>query len=94
MESVSTTAGTANASVGEATREALKDAIVVDTQQVRSHLDEVVRSTVEQTLNQLLDEEADRVAGAGKYERSADRRDTHRRNARPPRVPNILNSAR
>ena len=37
---------------------------------------EVVRSTVEATLNQLLDQEADRVAGAGKYERSADRPDT------------------
>ncbi|MCG3122662.1 MAG: hypothetical protein GIKADHBN_01055 [Phycisphaerales bacterium] len=58
------------------TTEVLKDAIVVDTEQVRSHLDEVVRSTVEQTLNQLLDEEADRVAGAGKYERSPDRQDT------------------
>jgi putative transposase len=72
MESVSTAAGTASPSMGEA----LKDAIVVDTEQVRSHLDEVVRSTVEQTLNQLLDEEADRVAGAGKYERSPDRQDT------------------
>ena len=72
MESVSTDAGTASPS----TTDVLKDAIVVDTQQVRSHLDEVVRSTVEQTLNQLLDEGADRVAGAGKYERSADRRDT------------------
>jgi transposase-like protein len=49
---------------------------VVDTEQVRGHLDEVVRSTVEQTLNQLLDEEADRVAGAGKYERSEGRMDT------------------
>jgi len=46
MESVSTAAGTASPS----TTEVLKDAIVVDTQQVKSHLDEVVRSTVEQTL--------------------------------------------
>lgn len=61
MESVSTDAGTASSS----TTEVLKDAIVVDTEQVRSHLDEVVRSTVEQTLNQLLDEEADRVRGRG-----------------------------
>jgi hypothetical protein len=72
MESVSTAAGTASPSRGGA----LKDAIVVDTEQVRGHLDEVVRSTVEQTLNQLLDEEADRVAGAGKYERSEGRMDT------------------
>ena len=56
--------------------EMLKRAIVVDTEKVRGHLDEVVRSTVEATLNQLLDEEADRIAGAGKYERTAQRRDT------------------
>lgn len=54
----------------------LGQAILVDTQKVRGHLDEVVRSTVEQTLNQLPDEEADRVAGAGKYERSPERKDT------------------
>lgn len=54
----------------------LGGAFRVDTEQVRGHLDEVVRSTVEQTLNQLLDEEADRIAGAGKYERSSQRKDT------------------
>jgi putative transposase len=48
----------------------------IDESKIRSHLDEVVRSTVEATLNQLLDQEADLVAGAGKYERSADRQDT------------------
>lgn len=72
MESVSTAAGTARPTTGER----LRGAIVVDTEQVRGHLDEVVRSTVEQTLNQLLDEEADRVAGAGRYERSPERQDT------------------
>lgn len=56
--------------------EVLSQAITVDTEKVRGHLDEVVRSTVEATLNQLLDEEADRIAGAGKYQRSADRQDT------------------
>jgi len=44
---------------------------------VRGHADEVVRSTVETTWNPLLlDEEADRIAGAGRYERSAERQDT------------------
>lgn len=56
--------------------EGLRQAIVVDAEKVRGHVDEVVRSTVEATLNQLLDEEADRIAGAGKYERTADRQDT------------------
>jgi transposase-like protein len=54
----------------------LKQALVIDTEAVRGHLDEVVRSTVEETLNRLLDEEADRVAGAGRYERSPERLDT------------------
>lgn len=54
----------------------LKRAITVDTAKVRGHLDEVVRSTVEDTLNKLLDEEADRISGAGRYERSAERQDT------------------
>lgn len=80
MQSVSTDGRTARASTQEGSGasgpEALKSALIVDTDKVRSHLDEVVRSTVEQTLNQLLDEEADRVAGAGKYERSPERRDT------------------
>lgn len=38
-----------------------------DAEEVKSHLDEVLRSTVEQTLNSLLDEKADRMAGAGRY---------------------------
>jgi transposase-like protein len=72
MESVSKNARTASVLC----EDGLKAAVVVDTEKVRGHLDEVVRSTVEQTLNQLLDEEADRVAGAGRYERSAERQDT------------------
>ena len=84
MSSVARTAGRARASSQEqpaskgreGVDRALSGAITVDTEKVRGHLDEVVRSTVEQTLNQLLDEEADRVAGAGRYERSPDRQDT------------------
>jgi len=51
-------------------------AFSVDAEQVRSHLDEVVRGTVEQTLNALLDAEADRACGAGRYQRSPQRQDT------------------
>lgn len=50
--------------------------IQIDQGQVRAHLDEVVRGTVEQTLNTLLEEEADRVCRAGRYERSPERADT------------------
>jgi putative transposase len=41
-----------------------------------SILDEVVRSTVEETLNALLDAEADRLCGAQRYERNEPRQDT------------------
>ena len=72
MQSVSQDA----AGASERPQEGLRAAVMVDTDKVRAHVDEVVRSTVEQTLNQLLDEEADRIAGAGKYQRSPDRQDT------------------
>jgi len=43
---------------------------------VKSQLGEVVRETVEDTLNKLLDAEADELCGARRYERSKDRIDT------------------
>src|SRR4051812_27817759 len=42
----------------------------------RGHVDEVVRSSVEQTFSALLDAEADRLCNAGRYEHSPDRQDT------------------
>jgi transposase-like protein len=39
-------------------------------------VEEVVRSTVEETLNGLLEQEADQLCGASRYERSAERVDT------------------
>src|SRR5262245_23400912 len=36
----------------------------------------MVRGTVEETLNAMLDAEADRLCGAGRYERSEARQDT------------------
>jgi putative transposase len=50
--------------------------IKIDEARIQDHLGQVVRSTVEETLNGLLDAEADRVCGATRYERSASRRDT------------------
>jgi len=47
----------------------------VDEEKIRGHVDEVVRSSVEATLNGLLDAEADQLCGAERYERSADRVD-------------------
>lgn len=62
--------------MSEDTAEGLKDAIRVDSKQLRGHVDEVVRSSVEETLNGLLQAEAEQLCGAGRYERSADRVDT------------------
>ena len=50
--------------------------IGLDEAQLREHLDRKITESVEDTLNGLLDAEADRLCGAGRYERSADRIDT------------------
>jgi len=60
----------------EDTTVGLKEAIRVDVGPLRGHIDEVVGSSVEETLNALLDAEADQICGASRYERSADRVDT------------------
>jgi putative transposase len=44
--------------------------IQIDEGRIRDHLGEMVRGTVEETLNSMLDAEADRLCGAGRYERS------------------------
>ena len=50
-------------------------ALHVDEGKLRGHVDEVVRSSVEETLNGLLDAEADHICRAQRYERSPDRVD-------------------
>jgi transposase-like protein len=54
----------------------IKDAIQVNAGEIQAHLDTVVRQSVEETLNGLLDAEADRLCQAERYERSLDRVDT------------------
>ena len=49
---------------------AMGQVIQIDEARIRDHLGEMVRGTVEETLNALLDAEADRLCGAGRYERS------------------------
>lgn len=51
-------------------------ALRVDESKLKGHVDEVVRSSVEETLNALLDAEADEICKAQRYERSPDRVDT------------------
>ena len=50
--------------------------IQIDENQIQQHLGELVRGTVEETLNQLLDAEADQLCHAARYERTRARRDT------------------
>jgi putative transposase len=50
--------------------------IQIDEARIRDHLGEMVRGTVEETLNAMLDAEADRLCGAARYERSEARQDT------------------
>jgi transposase-like protein len=50
--------------------------ISIDEGLVKSQLSTVVRETVEETLNKMLDAEADELCGAKRYERSEKRLDT------------------
>ena len=50
--------------------------ISIDESAVKDKLNEVVRDTVEETLNALLDQEAELLCNAKKYERTKGRRDT------------------
>jgi len=60
----------------ESGAKALGAVVQIDEGKIRAHLDEVVRATVEETLNALLDAEADHLCGARKYERTEGRKDT------------------
>ena len=48
----------------------------IDESKIRGHLDEMIRGTVEETLNAMLDTEADEMCNAQRYEHSTDRVDT------------------
>lgn len=50
--------------------------IRIDEAELRGHVDQVVRQSVEETLNGLLEAEADALCGADRYERNPDRVDT------------------
>lgn len=50
--------------------------IEVNEEKIKQHLGEFVRGTVEETLNAMLDAEADAICNAQKYEHTPDRKDT------------------
>lgn len=65
------------ASVSECSESSkIRNVLRVDEGEIRSHLDGLVKQSVEDVLNQLLDQEAAQLCGAKRYERSPDRVDT------------------
>ena len=50
--------------------------IQIDEEGVKDHLWTIVKGTVQETLNAMLDAEADHLCNAQRYERSAERKDT------------------
>ena len=51
----------------------LSNVFKINEGQIQDHLGEMVRSTVEETLNAMLDAEADQLCGVKRYERSEQR---------------------
>src|SRR5579859_7786290 len=64
------------ASAADGPTKPLGDVIAINEGLIKDHLNKVVVKTVEETLNALLDAEADGLCGAKRYEHSADRVDT------------------
>ena len=50
--------------------------VQINEGEIKSHLGEIVRGTVEETLNAMLEAEAEQLLGAGRYERTENRKDT------------------
>ena len=62
--------------VAQETEKSIVNAIRIDEKEVGDHLNRLVRQSVEDTINSLLDAEADAICNAGRYQRSPDRLDT------------------
>ncbi len=60
----------------EKTERPMGEVIRIDEGRIKDHLGEMVRGTVEEALNALLDAEADQLCGAARYERTEGRKDT------------------
>lgn len=54
----------------------LGNVIEINNSEIQDHLGELVRGTVEETLNSMLDAEADTLCNAARYERTEARSDT------------------
>jgi putative transposase len=54
----------------------LSKVIKIDGSQIHAHIDSMVRETVEETLNKMLEAEADRLCNADRYAHTDERTDT------------------
>jgi putative transposase len=68
--------GTPTTAAAGSSSKPLGDVIAINEGLIKDHLSKIVVTTVEETLNALLDAEADQLCGAKRYEHSADRLDT------------------
>ena len=65
------------ASIGEGSETGnIRNVIRIDEGEIRNHLDGLVKTSVEEVLNQYLDYEADHLCCTKRYERSPGRVDT------------------
>jgi transposase-like protein len=62
--------------VAHETEKAISGAIKIDEKEIQDHIDGLVRQSVEDTLNALLNAEADAICNASRYQRTPDRLDT------------------
>ena len=62
--------------MGKDVPQKLSKVIQIDEDQIQQHLGDLVRDTVEDTLNKLLDAEAEQLCNAARYERTEARKDT------------------
>ena len=62
--------------VAQKNEKSIVGAIKINEKEIGDHLNQLVRQSVEDTLNSLLDAEADAICKAGRYQRSPDRLDT------------------
>ena len=62
--------------VAQKSEKSIAGAIKINEKEIVDHLSQLVRQSVADTINSLLDAEADANCQAGRYQRSPDRLDT------------------
>ena len=62
--------------VTQKTEKSISGAIKIDEKEIEDHLNQLVRQSVEDTINSLLDAEADAICNATRYQHTPDRLDS------------------